>query len=251
MNRETIIKWGLAGIAVIAGGFLAAFIIKSIVALAVLVFGGLFIINMAPLFAHWMAQMKIKGFLWLAATNPVEELVKQYNDKSDRLEEAAKAIAQFGTETKNYGDQVKDFARRRPEKAADFKATHDKMLYVYNHRVEKLQKSKAELKKFEAVIEEARDIWAMTQAAIKANKLLSKFTQGDPMEEIRQKTALNSVYSSLNQVMSELDTAMAMDYESIAQPKVEQIAHQPAAPGFESLFQDKLYVQNSSQPIKH
>lgn len=89
------------------------------------------------------------------------------------------------------------------------------MFTVLTIRRNKLKQAQNELKKFDAVIEEAQDIWAMTQAAIKANKALNKFDKGDPMDEIRQKTALDSVTSSLNQVMAELETSLAMDYNSL------------------------------------
>lgn len=212
---ESYFKWGLGAVAIGIGGFAGAFLIKSVVALAVVVVGGLALVNGVPVLAQLMAHGRIKGQLWLARRNPVEELILQYKEKHEILEQTAKAVTEFGRETANYGDKVSDFSRRRPEKAADFKKTFDRMNHVYQLRLQALTRARGELARFEGVIDEARDIWDMTQAAIKANKLLSKFTQGDPMQEIREKTALDSVYGSLNQVMAELDTAMAMDYNAL------------------------------------
>jgi hypothetical protein len=76
----------------------------------------------------------------------------------------------------------------------------------------KLKQSKEKLKEFEGVIIEAEDIWNMTQAALKANKAMRKFDMPDPMDEIRQRTAYDSILGSLNQVTAELETAIALDY---------------------------------------
>lgn len=212
---EQYLKYGAAALAIGLGGFAALFLIKSVIALAIVVFGGLAIVNGAPVFAQWAAQMRVKGTLALSAKNPVEDLILLRQKKQEALTEAGAAITAFATETKDYGDKLEGFKARRPEKAKDFQVTYDKMSKVLAIRRNKLKQAQNELKKFDAVIEEAQDIWSMTQAAIKANQALNKFDKGDPMDEIRQKTALDSVTSSLNQVMAELETSLAMDYNSL------------------------------------
>lgn len=218
MNKEKlerIWKYLLGAAAIGIGGIAGMFLIKSIVSLIVVSVLGLALYNGVPLLAQLMAHGRIRGSLWLARSNPVEELILQYQQKHDILEQTAKAVAEFGRETQTYGNKVQEFSRRRPDKAADFERTFERMNFVYKARLAALSKAKFELNNFSAVIDEARDIWEMTQAAVKANKLLSKFTHGDPMQEIREKTALESVYGSLNQVMAELETSMALDYNVI------------------------------------
>ena len=90
------------------------------------------------------------------------------------------------------------------------------MNHVLQIRLQKLKNARAKLDDFQQVIVEAQDIWDMTQAAIKANRAMNKFDKIDPMDEIRAKTALDSVTSSLNEVMAELETSMAMDYNSLS-----------------------------------
>lgn len=214
-NVEKYIKWVIGAVAIGAGGFAALFLIKSVIALAITVFGGLIIINGAPVFAQWAAQMKIKGVKYLAMKNPVEDLQLLYAKKTEELTAFAQAITEFSVEVKDYKDKLVAFVQRRPEKAAEFKKTYDSMQNVLDIRTNKLKEAKAKLKDFELVIIEAQDIWDMTQAAMKANRAMKKFDGADPMDEIRQRTALDSVTSSLNQVMSELETSMALDYNDL------------------------------------
>lgn len=221
-------KFGLGAILLGIGGFAGLFLIKSVFALAVVAVVGLAVWNGTPLLAQLMAHGRIKGQLWLAKKNPVEELILQYKDKHDILEKTAEAVTAFGRETQNYLGKVTDFSRRRPEKAEEFKRVGDNMRHVYDARLQALKRARGELAKFESVIDEARDIWDMTQEAMKANKLLRKFSAPDPMDEIRQKTALDSVYGSLNQVMAELDTAMAMDYTAIDDKAAPALSNNPS-----------------------
>lgn len=215
-NVEKYLKWGLGIAAIAAGGFAALFLIKSLLTLAIVGFGGLALINALPVFSQWAAQMKIKGIKYNSAKNPVEDLQLLYTKKTKELEVSAQAISDFSTEVKDYRDKLEGFKERRPTKAVEFQATYDKMNHVLIVRTQKLKQAKLKLEDFKAVIFEAQDIWDMTQAAMKANRAMKKFDNIDPMDEIRQKTALDSVTSSLNEVMAELETSMALDYNSIA-----------------------------------
>lgn len=92
---ETYIKWGIGAVAIGLGGFAALFLIKSILALAITVFGGLIIVNGAPVFAQWASQMKIKGVKYLAMKNPVEDLQLLYVKKTEEMTAFANAITEF------------------------------------------------------------------------------------------------------------------------------------------------------------
>lgn len=212
---EQYVKFGVGAAILGVAGFAALFLIKSIVALAIVTVGSIALWNFLPVFAQWSAQMKLKGIKYNSSKNPVEDLQLIYMKKHAEIESAAVAITAFATETKEYKSKLEEFAARRPEKAESFKATYNAMHKVLNIQTEKLKQSKAKLGEFEQVIIEAEDIWQMTQAALKANKAMGKFDNPDPMDEIRQRTAYDSIMSSLNQVTAELETAVALDYHTI------------------------------------
>jgi flagellar biosynthesis chaperone FliJ len=214
-NVEKYLKYGLGAAAIGVGGFAALFLIKSIIALAIVGFGGLAIVNFLPVFAQWAAQMKIKAIKFNSSRNPVEDLQLLYSKKTQELTKSAEAIAQFSTEVKDYRDKLNEFKQRRPQKAVEFQDTYDKMNHVLSVRTAKLKQAKEKLGEFNQIIVEAQDIWDMTQAAMKANRAMKKFDNIDPMDEIRQKTALDSVTSSLNEVMADLETSMALDYNDM------------------------------------
>ncbi len=212
---EQYVKFGLGAVILGIAGFAALFLIKSIVALAIVTVGSIVLWNGLPVFAQWAGQMKLKGIKYNSAKNPVEDLQLIYMKKHTEIEAAAVSIASFAKETKDFKTKLEEFAIRRPEKVESFKSTYDAMHKVLTIQTEKLKQSKAKLAEFEQVIIEAEDIWQMTQAALKANKAMRKFDMPDPMDEIRQRTAFDSILGSLNQVTAELETAIALDYHTI------------------------------------
>lgn len=215
MKLENIIKFGLGAILIGIGGFAAMFLIKSIVALAVVTIGSIALWNFLPVFSQWASQMQLKGIKYNSAKNPVEDLQLIYQKKHTAIENAATAITAFAKETKDYKSKLDEFIARRPAKAEAFQNTYDSMNRVLNIQQTKLRASKDALKEFESVMIEAEDIWQMTQAALKANKAMRNFDAPNPMDEIRQRTAYDSILSSLNQVTAELETAVALDYKEI------------------------------------
>lgn len=218
---ESIVKYGAGAVVLGISGFLALFLIKSIVALTIVTVGGLALWNFLPVFAQWAAQMKIKGIKYNSSKNPVEDLQLIYIKKSKEIESAAIAITSFSKETKEYKDKLDSFIQRRPERAESFTSTYDSMKRVRDIQLTKLQQSREKLKDFEGVIIEAEDIWNMTQAALKANKAMRKFDMPDPMDEIRQRTAYDAILGSLNQVTAELETAIALDYTKLDAPSTQ------------------------------
>jgi hypothetical protein len=214
---ENFIKYGVGAILIGIGGFASLFLIKSIVALAVVSIGSLLLWNFLPVIAQWAAQMQVKGIKYNSAKNPVEDLQLLYIKKQKAIEDAGIAITSFAKEAKDYKDKLDGFIQRRPEKAEAFKTTYNAMKKVLDIQTLKLRESRAKLAEFEGIIIEAEDIWQMTQAAMKANKAMRKFDAPNPMDEIRQRTALDSVIGSLNQVTAELETAVALDYNSLDQ----------------------------------
>lgn len=226
---EKYLKYAMGAALIGIGGFAGLFLIKSIVALAVTIIGGLALWNFTPLIAHAMAQLKIMGHVALARANPIPDLWLQYTKKGAALEDSAQAVTVFSQEVKNYAGELQAFKVRRPARAADFQTTYDNMQKVLSIRLTKLRQAKDKLAEFKDVIIEAEDVWSITRAADKANKAMKKFDGVDPLDEIRQKTALDAVTSSLNLVMAELETSMTLDYNAITEDAdPAALDHQPA-----------------------
>lgn len=242
-NLEKYLKYGLGVILIGIGGFAGLFLIKSIVALAITIVGGLALWNFTPVIAQAMAQLKIMGHVALARVNPIPDLWLQYKKKMEALEESAQAVTQFSQEVKDYAGKLQAFIERRPARAVEFQSTHDNMQKVLAIRLAKLRQAKDKLAEFQNVIYEAEDVWSMTQAAIKANKAMKKFDGVDPLDEIRQKTALDAVTSSLNQVMAELETSMTLDYSTLTDES-PAIAHQSATVVDFKILPEKSHVPN-------
>lgn len=248
VNRQKIeglLKYGLGAIAIGIGGFAGLFLIKSIVALTVTVVGCLALYNFTPLLAHAMAQAKLMGHVALARANPIPDLWLQFTKKTGELEASAGAVTLFSQEVKDYANKLQSFVERRPARATEFQSTHDNMQKVLKIRLAKLKEAQAKLADFKLVIIEAEDVWSMTQAAIKANRAMKKFDGIDPLDEIRQKTALDAVSSSLNQVMAELETSMTLDYNAMDE------LHAPALSHTAPIQLDSTHMKEASHVSAH
>lgn len=222
---ENLVKFGGAAALLGIGGFAALFLIKSIVALAVVTVGGLVLWNGLPVFAQWCAQMKLKGHKMLAAKNPVEDLQLLYLKKQESLVKAGEAVTNFSAITRGYKGKLDDFAKKRPEKVAEFKPTYDKMQRVLTLQNAKLEAARNQLTAFSGVIDEANDMWIMAQEMMKANAAMNAFDGKDPLDAIREKTALDSVTFNLNKAMAELDTALLLDGNA-AEDKIAELEFQ-------------------------
>jgi hypothetical protein len=191
------------------------FLIKSLAMLGAVIFGGLALWNLTPIVAQQMAHARIGLLLWGARRNPIPELYSHYEKRFNKLKKSAMAVTELGKARYEYERKYNEFAIKLPARAAEFKKTLDKMTYVYQKQLRDLANMRIALSNFELVIAEARMIWDMTQAQLKASGLLSKFKQADPMDAIREQTALDSVYSSLDRVGADLDVSMAIDYNTV------------------------------------
>lgn len=212
---EKYLKYGIIAVLIGVGGFAAAFLIKSIVVLAVVIVGGIAMINGAPVLAQWAAHQKIKGLKANAATNPIPELILQRQKQHEKVNEAIKQVTILGTETRQFKQDLDGFKKTDPDQAPAFEETYLNMAKVYNYQVRKIKQAQDGLKEFDQIISKSQRIWDMTQASIRAGRSLKGFTQPDPMDEIRKQTALDSVSKSMHMAMEEMQMSMMLDYHSI------------------------------------
>ena len=226
---EKILKYGLMAILLGIGGFAGLFLIKSIVALAITLVGGLVLWYGTPVLAQKLAHWQIMGFQANAAKNPVPELILKRQMDAKRIEDAVKQVTILGAETKQFGSELAGFKKTDPDQAHIFEQTYQNMIKVYNFQVATIQKVQKELVQFDAVIAKSQRIWSMTQASMKANRALKNFQQPDPMEEIRKQTALDSISKSMHLAMTEMEMAVSLNYHSIDDlEKAPQLANDPS-----------------------
>lgn len=231
MNRDKLQKvLSIAGIGAVAigAGLMAMTIIKGVVALTTLVVGAIALYFGIPVLAKLAAHSQIAAMIGLVNLNPIPELIDQYKKDENRIDEARKAIAELGTETRMYREKLAEFERTDPDKVADFRQTLVSMVKVYNFQVAKVNQAQAELAKFQNEINSAQRVWNMSKAAYRASSALKKFKAPDPMDQILRQTALDAVSKSKHRALEELDLSMKLDYDSIEDVKnVPQLTDDP------------------------
>lgn len=217
----TALKYGLAlgAVAILEPVIVTA--AQGVFALGIAIVGGLAIVNFAPYVEMKFRNLGLKAVKHEAAKNPVETLQNIWIDMKNALEERAKAVKAFNTETQNYAVIAEDFKSKYPAKAPTYMKTLQKMRYVLQMQLAGLRKGKLKLDEMADQIVETEAEWNMALALARANKALSKFEQPDPIEFIKKQTALNAVQSALHDVISEIDNALALDYNTLGDDVVD------------------------------
>lgn len=211
----TIIKWGVVLVACAIVAPVAYFAILGIAGIMIAGAIGLLGINLAPVVAMKLANLKIKAIVHEAKTNPIETLYAQSQEKRQASEIFKQSITAFSTEIKNFTDQTNLFKTEYPEDAERFEKQLLAMNKLLQFRESRYKQLQVELDNFDKAIARAQAMWNMSQAAQKMNKMAGMET-GDPFEKIKADSAINSVMSSMNKAFAEMETAL-LDNEEIQQ----------------------------------
>lgn len=212
-NNKLLRYLAYAGIA-IAAGFASQFLIDSIVALLVAVFGGSVLVFLTPVFIEFLATMQLKGIKFLSRQNPIETLELSMKKSIEKNALAHSKITKLRTAIIDYSSKLKQFeADSTPEEMASFVQMRDNMVLLYNAQREKLVTSNEAIKKMESEISRAKRVYQMTQASIAANAEMKSLTNIEFTDTIRKDEALNSVMNSVHIAMAELDSTLAIDYK--------------------------------------
>jgi hypothetical protein len=211
----TALKYGLAigAVAVLEPVLVTA--AQGVVALGVAIVGGLAIVNFAPWVEMKFRNLGLKAIKHEAKKNPVETLQNQWIDKHKQLQTRAEKVTLFNTATRTFADKVAGYIKKYPEDAQMYTNQLNQMKYALGKQLAGLRQGAKDLDSLRDLIGITADKWEMAQAAIAANEATAEFEQLDPIEFMKQQTALQSVQNAVNQSFAQLDTAIAMDYKTI------------------------------------
>lgn len=206
MKKQTVIQIAIIGV---AGFIVAPFIVTAIggiIGLAAAgIIGGL-AIALAPWASMKLANIKVQAVRHEAASNPIPTLRNQWMERCDAVAAYGKQIDQFNAHIHTFSAQLAEFTRKYPQRAGTFSEQLKKMNNLKEARFAQYQKARADLAAFKDVIDEAEAIWNMTQAAAKLNQAAGMDL--DPMEEIKSRTALESVQLQMGESFAQLERLM-------------------------------------------
>lgn len=198
---------GLAGAVLIAPVIFLA--VKGIVGLAIAAVTGLAVVNFAPLVGMKFANWKLKGMKHEARANPIETRQNQAVAARRKLVDAARSLTDFSAEVRNFDDEVKQLKKEQPD-AADFDEQLTKMHRLLQMRQASHRKAVAEVEAFEEATRKAERKWKVAQSALRMQQL-SGADQDDAMNKILAEESLDSVQTTMNRAMAELDMALTTE----------------------------------------
>jgi len=108
---------------------------------------------------------------------------------------------------KNFEDKLDGFTVKFPKEAPKFKENFEKMKELLNLRRKKYKDADHTLDLYNGEIDKAKAIWEMGLEAAKMNAAAG-MKDDDFMAKIRVETALDSVTTSMNTAMAELETSL-------------------------------------------
>jgi len=206
MKKQTAIQLGIIGV---AGFVVAPYVVATITGIVGLLvaaaIGGV-AIALAPWASMKLANVKVQAVRHEAATNPIPTLRNQWIERCDAVAAYGKQIDQFVAHIHTFSGQLAEFTRKYPQRAGTFSEQLKKMNGLKEARFAQYQKARSDLAAFRDVIDEAEAIWNMTQAAAKLNQAAG--IDLDPMEEIKSRTALESVQLQMGESFAQLERIM-------------------------------------------
>ena len=216
-------KWwfGLVGAAIVAPVVFLA--VQGLVGLILAGVLGLAIVHGAPVLSMKFANWKIKAVKAEAARNPVETMQHVLMEKGAAVSAFAQRVEDFATEVRNFNDKLDGFRAQFPAEAPKFEETLRSMQQLLKLRRQRLKEARDELTRLEGEIRKADAIWKMSLAASRMHRAAG-MTEDSIMQRIKTETAVDSVQSSLNRALSQLETSLseeALALESNPSPTID------------------------------
>lgn len=204
----TRVTWalGLAAAALLAPVIVMA--VQGLIGVAVATVVGLAIVHGAPVVGMTFANWKLKAIKAEAIRNPVETMQAVLIEKSSAVDAFSRRVEDFSTEVRNFSDKLDGFRAQFPAEAQKFEETLRNMQRLLDLRRKRLAEARGELQRFEGEISKADAIWKMAQAASSMHRAAG-MTEDSIMQRIKTETAVDSVQSSLNRALSQLETSLS------------------------------------------
>lgn len=233
-NWVKIAGLGVAGL-IVAPIILTA--IGGIVGFGVAAGVGFVIVQLAPVFALKVANMKyrmidaekvshIQKVTSAAEQNPIETLTNLLIAKKQAFQVFKTSVTQAITARSNFSTKVDNFKKKYPARAAEFEAQLARMTDLVERKKRALNEAQASLEDGDHKLEEMKAYYEMSKDAIEANRAAGMDT-GDAFEKLKADTACDAVFESMNMAFAQLEVAAALDVDEDDKPAtaVAQLAH--------------------------
>lgn len=221
-------KWlSVAGLAVV-GFVVAPFIYLSItglVGLAIAGATGFVLIQLAPLFALKVANLRyrltdaekvshIKKVSDAAAENPIETMASMLLERKRAFESFKQNVIDATTARDTFRTKLEGFAEQYPHRAGEFTKQLERMADLVERKKTALGNAQRSLEDGQLKLDEMKAYWEMSQVVQAANKAAGMDT-GDVFEKLKQDTACDAVFDSMNRAFAQMEVAASLDVSSV------------------------------------
>jgi hypothetical protein len=217
-ESPTWLKLTVIGVIGLVAAPIAYVMIKGLIGLiiAVAIVGVAW--NFGPWLADWIANRALDARKNEWKESPIPTLQRQYMERVHSLEARKEGLKSTIAGVEEFRSIVRNYAQRFPKNIDKIKHYNDRLIQL--ERVEANQKLKFELairsvSSFNDTIQEAEAEWNVICALRKANKAAQ--INEDPLEALKERTALGSVETEMNKCFAELDVAL------LDQPKFDEL----------------------------
>ena len=157
-----------------------------------------------------LKNWRLKAYKAEAMRNPVETLQNILIEKVDALARALERINNLIAARGNFRSKIDEFKREHPEMKAEitqYEKQDAQMLQLIEVRKQSYRKAKKLVDEFKDEIDCVGAVWEMSQEAIAAQRAAG-MAEGDILQEIQKKTAVDAVSRNMNLALADLETSL-------------------------------------------
>lgn len=226
-KRDKMAFW--LKIAAVAGiGFVVApFIlltIQGLVGLGIAAFIGIAAVNLAPVMALKLANLKyrlrdeenvshMKKVQKAATDNPIETMANLLIEKRKAFEKFKNNVIEATSARDTFKEKLAQFTKMYPSRASEFQVQLERMATMVERKKQALQEAQESLRLGDLKLQEMKAYWEMSQVMQEANKAAGMDT-GDALERLKQETACDAVFDSMNKAFAQMEVAASLDVNS-------------------------------------
>lgn len=219
-RRERLARaltWG-AGLACAVGVAPTVFlVVQGAAGLAAAGVLGLTGIHLAPVLARKLAHTRLRLLRHEARAHPLVTLEQLLIERRTALVQASLQLQTALAQIDGFIEQAHAFADRHPDAAPRWLARAERAERLRTQKKQALRRAAESVAAFEAEVGRARTEWALVEAEQALRQSLDA-TQGDPMQQLLERTALDQVRLRMNEAFASLETELLLDVELDAPP---------------------------------
>ncbi len=184
--------------------------LQGVLGLAAAGLVGLVGIHAAPVVAMKLSNLRLGALRREARSNPMVTLEAQLIERRQALHRAAEQLNLALGRIDAFIDQAGQFMQREPARAERWKARVDQASQLRVRKIAALKQAAGAVQAFEQEVERARTEWSLVEAEQAMQQALGA-ARGDPLQQLLERTALDSVREQMNRAFAGLETELALD----------------------------------------